>query len=89
MSKQTYRIKPLEWKRVKNAGGELFSAPAIGGQYEVWRLPRSRRWWWLFDDGDGRWPKSDECLTADKGKAAAEEHWRTTITRFLEEVSRE
>lgn len=87
MSKQTYRIKPLEWKRVKNAGGELFSAPAIGGQYEVWRLPRSRRWWWLFDDGDECAP--DPCRTAEEGMAAAEAHWRETITWFLEEVTHE
>ena len=89
MSKKTYRIKPLEWKRVKNDGGELFSAPAIGVGYEVWRLGRSRKWWWMFDDGEEPWPDSHRCRTADEGKAAAEEHWRKTMTRFLEEVTHE
>ena len=29
-----------------------------------------------------------DCRTAAEGKAAAEAHWRETITRFLEEVTK-
>lgn len=89
MSEYTYRIKPLEWEHCLNKVVEQFSAPAIGGVYEVRRLAHSRQWRWMFDDGDEYLPDSHECLTADEGKAAAEEHWRQTITRFLDEVDHE
>lgn len=89
MSEKTYRIKPLAWERVRNKVVEQFSAPAIGVGYEVWRLSHSRKWWWTFDDGKDPWPDSHRCRTAAEGKAAADAHWRETITRFLEEVTHE
>ena len=92
MSKQTYRIKPLAWRHEVGRFREMWEAPRIEGSYIVERFRDDkgdpwRGWSWAFKDMQDCAPDMHDCRTADEGKAAAEEHWRNTITRFLEEVS--
>lgn len=92
MSEKAYHIRPLVWRRKKNRFHETWEAPAIEGAYRVERRRANeeapwRGWSWSFEDRSDWTSDMHDCRTAKEGKAAAEAHWRETITRFLEEVN--
>ena len=93
MSEKTYRIKPLVWEYYKNHVREEWQAAAVGGWYcvERWMTDGGSwgKWKWSKEDMTDCAPDMHQCRTAAEGKAAAEAHWRETITRFLEEVTHE
>ena len=83
-----YRIKPLEWRQIRDAShedGEWWTADAIFGNFDVDRYEYGAFQWRycideFYDEG------SHGCTSIAEGKAEAERFYLSRLLPALEEV---
>lgn len=92
MNKQTYTIKPLEWRREFSDYQQAFIADCHGITYTVIRYREdcepSNPWmgWKWHYSLDERSDQSADCKNSKDGKASAEADWLERIRTCLDEA---
>ena len=87
MSEKTYRLKPLEWRQIRDSNhedGEWWTASTVFGSLDVESECGGFLWRYCFDEyyDEGR----HNCGSVNEGKGAAERFYLERILPALEVV---